>query len=165
MLQWLTVICIVQNPRIATYAYKFASDWHRATASARPAYLVKACHNLQTNNPHGNKDYVKRNFPYSVPVLQMEQGSTSHDGSIRNTAGIADVESISGKVKNTFSNFTDLDIIEFEGVLNFRSALPGTGLPIYRCAALDNVTSSDAVRLLTPGIINSSSSSDNKWYN
>lgn len=165
ILQWLTVICIVQNPRIATYAYKFAYDWHRATASARPSYLVKACYNLQTNNLHGNKDYVKRNFPYSVPVLQMEQGSTSHDGSISNTVGIADVESISGEVKNTFNIFTDLDIIEFEGVLNFRSALPGTGLPIYRCAALDNATSSDAVRLLTPGIINSSSSSDNKWYN
>ena len=75
------------------------------------------------------------------------------------------VEIAFGEDEDTLHGFTDLDIIEFEGILNFRSALPGTGLPIYRCAALDNATSSDAVRLLTSGLINSSTSSDNKWYN
>lgn len=54
-----------------------------------------------------------------------------------------------------FLEYPELEIIEFEGILNFRSALPGTGLPIYRCAALDNSTASDTERLLTPGWLKS----------
>ena len=52
-----------------------------------------------------------------------------------------------------FMDLPALEIIEFEGILNFRSALPGTGLPIYRCAALDNATASDSKRLLTGGLL------------
>lgn len=55
-----------------------------------------------------------------------------------------------------FLEYPELEIIEFEGILNFRSALPGTGLPIYRCAALDNATASDTERLLMPGWLKSS---------
>jgi hypothetical protein len=43
---------------------------------------------------------------------------------------------------------SELELIEFDGILNFRSALPGTGLPIFRCAALDNATASDTQRLI-----------------
>ena len=51
--------------------------------------------------------------------------------------------------KEEFIDLPALEIIEFEGILNFRSALPGTGLPIYRCAALDNATATDTRRLLS----------------
>jgi hypothetical protein len=59
-----------------------------------------------------------------------------------------------------FLEYPELEIIEFEGILNFRSALPGTGLPIYRCAALDNATASDTERLLTPGWLKSDEGSN-----
>ena len=150
---------------MATDAYSAICDWHRATATARPSYLSKADYSLQTTSLHGIKDHVKRNFPYSVLALYMELSDTSRDGSTTHLVKKADVEITCGEDMDASYDFTDLDVIEFEGVLNFRAALPGTGLPIYRCAALDNATFSDAVRLLTPGIINSSASSDNKWYN
>jgi hypothetical protein len=46
-----------------------------------------------------------------------------------------------------------LEIVKFDAILNFRSALPGTGLPIYRCAALDNATAADTDKLLMLGIM------------
>ena len=155
VLLWLHVICCatLRSCHTVTRAYSLTSSWRHGTGTTRPSYLVNAvCNNLPTNSFHG--------FPHSVPALHMQQS----DGFIRNLNENKDIDIAPEKGKDTFHDFTDLDIIEFEGVLNFRSALPGSGLPIYRCAALDNATSSDAVRLLTPGIINSSASSDNKWY-
>mmetsp|Transcript_20260 Transcript_20260/g.19577 ORF Transcript_20260/g.19577 Transcript_20260/m.19577 type:complete len:589 (+) Transcript_20260:317-2083(+) len=46
-----------------------------------------------------------------------------------------------------------LEIVKFDAILNFRSALPGTGLPIYRCAALDNATAADTDKLLMMGLM------------
>ena len=40
-----------------------------------------------------------------------------------------------------------LEIVPLESVLNFRRALPGTNLPIYRCAAFDNASANDVVSL------------------
>jgi hypothetical protein len=40
-----------------------------------------------------------------------------------------------------------LEVVAFDSINNFRRALPGTSLPIYRCAALDNASPTDASRL------------------
>ena len=40
-----------------------------------------------------------------------------------------------------------LEVVAFDSINNFRRALPGTSLPIYRCAALDRASPSDANRL------------------
>jgi hypothetical protein len=163
MLQWLTVAYIYHYPQLVTYAYSSNRDWHRATATAGTSSLVKAFKTLQTSNLHGSKDVVKCNSPYSMTALRMERNF--REDPLTNLVGNVAVEIPCGEDEDTLHDFADLDIVEFEGILNFRSALPGTGLPIFRCAALDNATSSDAVRLLTSGLINSSTSSDNKWYN
>lgn len=163
MLQWLTVVYIYHYPQLVTYAYSSNRDWHRATATAGTSSLVKAFKTLQTSSLHSSKDFVKCNSPYSTTALRMER--SFREDPLTNLVGNVAVEIPCGEDEDTLHDFADLDIIEFEGILNFRSALPGTGVPIYRCAALDNATSSDAVRLLTSGLINSSTSSDNKWYN
>ena len=66
------------------------------------------------------------------------------------------ISSQSNDMGETFIDLPALEVIEFEGILNFRSALPGTGLPIYRCAALDNATASDSKRLLASGLLSRS---------
>jgi hypothetical protein len=43
---------------------------------------------------------------------------------------------------------TDLEVVTLTSVANFRRALPGTNLPIYRAAALDYLTSTDVPTLL-----------------
>ena len=42
---------------------------------------------------------------------------------------------------------TDLEVVTLTSVANFRRALPGTNLPIYRAAALDYLTSTDVPTL------------------
>lgn len=67
---------------------------------------------------------------------------------------------VTNREREKFLDFPELEIIEFEGILNFRSALPGTGLPLYRCAALDNATASDTERLLNPETLGLTSNLD-----
>ena len=52
----------------------------------------------------------------------------------------------------THDNIDDIDpslleIVPLESVYNFRRALPGTNLPIYRSAAFDNASADDVVSL------------------
>ena len=100
-------------------------------------------------------------------VLRMSMDSDEHP-----TDGIASLESFrtqstaspiaptTKRGRETFLDYPELEIIEFEGILNFRSALPGSGLPLYRCAALDNATASDTERLLNPETLNPTTNQD-----
>jgi hypothetical protein len=92
--------------------------------------------------------------------MGLQMGEFSSNEIVGTSNQSSDIETVhldnreSGRPER-FLEYPELEIIEFEGILNFRSALPGTGLPIYRCAALDNATASDTERLLTPGWLKS----------
>lgn len=72
----------------------------------------------------------------------------------RTQSSASPITPVTNMERETFLDYPELEIIEFEGILNFRSALPGSGLPLYRCAALDNATASDTERLLNPETLN-----------
>jgi hypothetical protein len=127
-------------------------------SSFRSVQRITAASTLNVNPCDSKSMEIKHHSRQIAMGLQMGEFSSNEIVGTSNQS--SDIETVhldnreSGRPER-FLEYPELEIIEFEGILNFRSALPGTGLPIYRCAALDNATASDTERLLTPGWLKS----------
>ena len=150
------------GPRnVSSFVQNFHNGYCRSCRSGDTVAVNS--HNYRTENrrnDHGRSYNIPQ---YSISALPMKDSDVTSAGTvtIENTQQNAqqnkgekgiDSTNKQDKQKEQKEEFIDLpalEIIEFEGILNFRSALPGTGLPIYRCAALDNATATDTRRLLS----------------
>ena len=126
--------------------------------SFRSVQRITAASSLNVN-PIDSKSIESKHYCRQL-TMGLRMGEYSSNEIVGTSNQSSDIET--GHLDNResdgperFLEYPELEIIEFEGILNFRSALPGTGLPIYRCAALDNATASDTERLLTPGWLKS----------
>lgn len=122
-------------------------------------YSFRSVQRITTASNLNSKRTERKHDSYQLTMgLQMGEFSNNEIVGTSNQSSDIEIDHMNNGGSDRperFLEYPELEIIEFEGILNFRSALPGTGLPIYRCAALDNSTASDTERLLTPGWLKS----------
>ena len=171
LLLWVFVISIGQYGPNSSYIFVQSYSSVCDISSIRHSIDVKA-HSHHLVSMHCSKSvhsfYVPQysmsstsNNDISSSVDRIAEHKTTRDANngISNMDSNA-INSQSNDMGEAFIDLPALEVIEFEGILNFRSALPGTGLPIYRCAALDNATASDSKRLLASGLLSRSVTSN-----
>ena len=168
LLLWVFAISIGQYGPNSSYI--FVQSYHSVCDINRIRHSFDAKAHLQT--PLVSIHCSKSDHSFYVPQYSMSSTSnndilsavdqiTQHKTTRDTNTGDSNINSNviitqGDDLGESFIDLPALEVIEFEGILNFRSALPGTGLPIYRCAALDNATASDSKRLLTGGLLSRS---------
>jgi hypothetical protein len=158
--RWFVLVFFCHNRRGSTNNFAMGYQSCLDASALRPGFR-------NVNSMHYPISTQQRKDNSARHVLRMSMDSDEYP-----TDGVASIESrraqltaspiapITNSEREKFLDYPELEIVEFEGILNFRSALPGSGLPLYRCAALDNATASDTERLLNPETLNTSLNKD-----
>ena len=160
VLKWLVLVFM------GHYSRSSVNNFAQGYQSCYDAHALRSGHRnvnsmyYPTSSQHSR---IKRDRPTLGMSMDENEHPTEGTASIENRRAqlvASPTTAMTNREREKFLDFPELEIIEFEGILNFRSALPGTGLPLYRCAALDNATASDTERLLNPETLGLSSNLD-----